>query len=94
MSSKILTACVRLHNFIIDNDWQQCNEETTASDVVGSLSKIHHQSLSELETQTGVSFLHNNIESYIEENGYHCPSYSRLCNAALNFEVYEYHHLM
>jgi hypothetical protein len=88
-SSRILTACARLHNFIIDNDWEQCNEEITAADVVGSLSEIYHASLSSFETQPGASFLRDNIVSYIEENGYRRPSYNRLRNDGLNFEVYE-----
>jgi hypothetical protein len=93
-SSKILTACARLHNFIIENDWQQCNEEITAADVVGSLSEIYRPSLSTFEAQAGVSFLRDNIVSHIEENGYRRPSYNRLRNDGLNFEVYERHHLM
>ena len=91
-SSKLLTACARLHNFIIDNDWQQCNEEITAVDVVGSLNEIYRPSLSTFEIQPGVSFLRDNIVSYIEENGYRRPSYNRLRNDQVNFEVYETQH--
>lgn len=91
---KILTACAQLHNFTIENDWQQCGEEITAADVVGSLSGIHRPSLSTFEIQAGVSFLRDNIVSHIEENGYRCPSYNRLCNDCLNFELCECHLLM
>ena len=93
-SSKVLTACARLHNFIIDNDWQQ-DEIITSADVVGSLSEIYRPSLSRFETQQGVSFLRDNIVSHIEENGYRRPAYNRHRNdgvAALSFEVYEDRH--
>jgi hypothetical protein len=93
MSNKILTACTQLHNFIIENDWQQCNEAITAADVVGSLSKIYCPSLSTSETQAGVSFLRNKIVPFFLENGYRLPSYNRLRNNGLNYEVYERHQL-
>ena len=88
-SSLILTTCARLHNFIIENDWQ-CNEEITLSDVVGSLSEIFFRlSLSRFETQSGASFCRDMIVSYIEQNGYHRPAYNRLRNESINFEEYE-----
>jgi hypothetical protein len=88
-----LTACARLHNFIKENDWQQCKEEITAADVVGS-SEIYRPSLSTFETQAGVSFLRDNIVSCIEENAYRRPSYNRLRNDGLSFEEYEHHQLL
>jgi hypothetical protein len=87
-SSLILTTCARLHNFIIDNDWQ-CNEEVTRTDVVGSLSEIFRPSLSLFENQQGTSFLRENIVSYIEKNGFRRPAYNRLRNDTINFEGYE-----
>ena len=84
-SSLILTTCARLHNFIIDNDWQ-CNEEITVSDVVGNLSEIFRPSLSHFHSQPGASFLRDMVVSYIEENGYRRPSYNRLRNEGVNFE--------
>ena len=97
-SSKILNACTRLHNFIIDNDWQ-CDEMISAGDIVGTLSEVYHPSLSTFETQPGVSFIRDNIVSHIEENGYRRPSYNRNHTndgvGALRFEVYEVqNHLM
>jgi DDE superfamily endonuclease len=87
-SSLILITCARLHNFIIDNDWQ-CNEDVTRSDVVGTLSEIFRPSLSRFENQPGASFLRDMIVSYVEENGYRRPSYNRLRNERVNFEEYE-----
>jgi hypothetical protein len=92
-SSKILTTCARLHNFIIENNWQ-CNEEITAADFVGDLSEIYRPSLSKFNTQAGASLLRNRIVSYIEENGYRRPSYNRLRNDGVNFEEYERNNLM
>ena len=87
-SSLILTTCARLHNFVIDNDWQ-CDEEITLSDVVGSLSEIFRPSLTRFDTQPGASFLRDLIVAYIEQNGYRRPSYNRLRNESINFEEYE-----
>ncbi|KAI2498843.1 nuclease [Fragilaria crotonensis] len=87
-SSLILTTCARLHNFIIDNDWQ-ANEDVTRSDVVGSLGEIFRPSLTPFENQQGASFLRDKILSYIEKNGFRRPAYNRLRNDSLNFEEYE-----
>jgi DDE superfamily endonuclease len=100
-SSLVLTTCARLHNFIIDNEWQcneevtttcnewQYNEEVTRTDVVGSLSEIFRPSLSRFEKQQGTSFLREHIVSYIERNGFRRPAYNRLRNDTINFEGYE-----
>ena len=93
-TEKDLDSLCTTPQFYHENDWQQCNEEITAADVVGSLSEIYRPSLSTFEAQAGVSFLRDNIVSHIEENGYRRPSYNRLRNDGLNFEVYERHHLM
>jgi hypothetical protein len=87
-SSLILTTCARLHNFVIDNDWQR-DEEITLSDVVGSLNEIFRPSLTRFDTQPGASFLRDLIVAYIEQNGYRRPSYNRLRNESINFEEYE-----
>jgi hypothetical protein len=95
-SSLLLATCARLHNFIIENDWQQ-NEEVTSDDVVGNLNEIYRPSLSQFSSQPGVSFLRDVILKHIEENGYRRPCYNRLRNegdGALNFEEYELLHLM
>ena len=76
-TEKDLDSLCTTPQFYHENDWQQCNEEITAADVVGSLSGIHHPSLSTFEIQAGVSFLRDNIVTHIEENGYCRPSYSR-----------------
>jgi hypothetical protein len=87
-SSLILTTCARLHNFIIDNDWQS-NKDVTRSDVVGSLGKIFCPSLTPLEKQQGATFLRDKIVSYLEKNGFRRPADNRLRNDTLNFEEYE-----
>ena len=99
MSSILLSACARLHSFIIDNDWQ-INEEVTSADVVGNLNEIYRPNLTRFRGQTGTSFLRDMILNHIEENGYRRPSYNRLRNddnkttTLLNFEEYETMRLM
>ena len=91
-SSAILTTCARLHNFIIANDWQKCDEEQmiTRADVVGDLNEIYRPSLSRFQTQQAGSFLRDAIVTYIEENAYRRPNYNRRRNEGiLNFEQYE-----
>jgi hypothetical protein len=47
---------------------------------------------SRFETQQGASFLCDMIVAYIlEQNGYRRPSYNRLRNEGINFEVHERH---
>jgi hypothetical protein len=93
-SSILLSACARLHNYIIDNDWQ-INEEVTSADVVGNLNEIYRPNLTRFRGQTGTSFLQDMILNHIKENGYQLPSYNCLCNndnkttTLLNFEEYE-----
>jgi hypothetical protein len=43
-SSILVSACARLHNFIIDNNWQ-FNEEVTSADVVGNLNELYRPNL-------------------------------------------------
>ena len=98
-SSVLLGTCARLHNFIIDNDWQ-INEEVTSADVVGNLNEIYCPHLTEFRSQTGTSFLRDVILKHIKENGYRRPSYNRLRNSdnktptPLNFEEYKRMRLM
>jgi hypothetical protein len=100
-SSLLLVTCARLHNFIIDNDWQQNNEEVTPADVVGNLNEIYRPNLTRFRGLPGTSFLRDTIIKHIEENGYRRPSYNRLRNdrsatatTTLNFEEYELMKLM
>ena len=98
-SSILLGTCARLHNFIIDTDWQE-NEEVTSADVVGNLNEIYRPSLTRFRNQPGTSFLRDMIVKHIEENGYRRPCYNRLRNddsnltTLLNFEEYETMQLM
>jgi DDE superfamily endonuclease len=96
-SSLLLATCARLHNFIIENDWQSNEEVSSPEDVVGNLNETYRPSLSQFHSQPGVSFLRDVILKHIEENGYRRPSYNRLRNegdGVLNFEEYEAIHLM
>jgi hypothetical protein len=91
-SSAILTACARLHNFIIANDWHKCDEEQTITraDVVGDLNEIHRPILSRFQTQQAGSFLCDEIITYIEKNAYRRSNYNKRCNEGiLNFELHE-----
>ncbi|KAI2508591.1 nuclease [Fragilaria crotonensis] len=99
-SSILLCTCARLHNFIIDTDWQG-NEEVTSADVVGNLNEIYRPNLTPFRSQPGTSFLRDMIVKHIEENGYRRPCYNRLRNddsnstsTLLNFEEYEAMQLM
>jgi hypothetical protein len=96
-SSIVLTACARLHNFLLDNDWKQ-DEEVTSEDVVGNLNEIYRPSLTKFHSQPGASFLRDVIVKYIEQNGYRRPSYNRIRNEEqqelVNYEVYENLNLM
>ncbi len=99
-SSTLLGTCARLRNFIIDADWQD-NEEVTSADVVGNLNEIYRPSLTRFCNQPGTSFLRDMIVKHIEENGYRRPCYNRIRNndsnnatTLLNFEEYETVQLM
>ncbi len=99
-SSILLGTCARLHNFIIDTDWQD-NEEVTSADVVGNLNEIYRPSLTRFRSQRGTSFLCDMIVKHSEENGYRRPCHNRLRNndsnntmTLLNFEEYEIMQMM
>jgi hypothetical protein len=96
-SSIVLTTCARLHNFIIENDWKEHDEEVTSEDVVGNLNEIYRPSLTKFRSPPGASFLRDIIVKHIEQNGYRRPSYNRIRNEEqelVNYEVYETLHLM
>jgi hypothetical protein len=98
-SSILLGTCARLHNFIIDTDWLE-NEEVTSADIVGNLNEIYRPSLTRFCSQPGTSFLQDMIVNHIEEKGYQCPYHNHLRNddssttTLLNFEEYETMQLM
>jgi hypothetical protein len=99
-SSTLLGTCARLHNFIIDTDWQE-NEEVTSADVVGNLNEIYRPNLTRFCNQPGNSFLRDMIVKHIDENGYRRPCYNRIRNddsnsatTLLNFEEYKTMQLM
>jgi hypothetical protein len=93
-------ACARLHNFVIDNDWEpEAEDDADAANPtdelgLGLFGENYHPSLTEFRSQQANSFLRDAIVDYIEGNAFRRPLYNRARNSTTNFEQYEEVRLM
>ena len=99
-TSNMLMACARLHNFVIDNDWEpEADDVADAADPtdelgLGLFGESYHPNLTEFRSQQANSFLRDAIVDYIEGNAFRRPLYNRVRNSTTNFEQYEEVRLM